>query len=342
MYLSSCRAAVCQEEERLDSSFTPTTLYRVQVDLAAPPVYLLGSIHTKPHETYPVVVSQVIKKTSEEKGRLFTEINFKKDEEDMENFLKEVSMKEWVDHLRASAKMHSNETLTKDSRLIEQCEQSYITWMTKQADIEPQMKRLLERHIPHPFFVSYYLKLEKDSPIDEEKKGIDHYASHLFPPEYQEGLETEKDRVSFAKDNKSHLENFLLFEMDVADCLKHFEESASEKENSDTGTKRASEAQHAYEHVLSYPLYDFEGKQTHNMKERNHLWRSKLDEFLSTPLQQSLLILVGAYHLGGATGLLSYFSEKGMPIYRVYQDEKEKSLEKEFIVDPALFPVSRV
>lgn len=340
MYLSSCRAAVCQEEERLDPSLTPTTLYRVQVNSAAPPVYLLGSIHTKPHETYPVIVSQVIKKTSEEKGRLFIEVNLTKKEEDIEIFLQEVSMKEWVDLLRESAQTHA-----KDPALIEHWEQSYIAWTTKQDHIEPEMKRLLERHIPHPFFVNYYWKLEKDSPSDKEEKGIDNYAAHLFAPEYQECLETDKDRVSFAKEHQAHLENFLLFEMDIADCLKHFEESASEKENSDTGTKIATATQHAYEHVLYYPLYDFEDReadQTHSLKERNLLWQSKLDEFLSTPLQQSLLILVGAYHLGGATGLLSYFSEKGMPIYRVYQDEREKPVEKEFIVDPALFPVSRV
>lgn len=341
--LGSMLHAASSEEASL---VTPTTLFRVQPAEGKAPIYLLGSVHTKPYETYPSVVLQAVDKAADNKGYIFTEVSIAEpSDEEMNTLFKILSFDTFQSTLKKKAQ---------DWREDESLISAWIDFYKEQC-IGQEMKPLIidaldpspgscaegsqDRELPlfHPSFIKY-LKAEGVSPalVKLSEQGLDMHAPKSFSLENQLFLETYEERFSITL-RQEDLENFYIFKQDM-EWLKALYADAS---SSPTLSEADLEAQAniAYQLLCQYPLVDFSPHMpSSHLPERNRAWARKLDSFFaSSTFDKPLLIIVGAAHLGGETGFLSYFHEKKMPIFHIHEGTDGLLVEKEFKVDPALF-----
>jgi predicted 2-oxoglutarate/Fe(II)-dependent dioxygenase YbiX len=321
-----------------ESTPLPTSLFRIQTSNEAP-VYVLGSIHTKKRETYPKVVHETVRQIHQSGGHLFTEVLLEDDLTQVTRVLQQFSIETFSEGLNASALLHG-----KEKEIMDQWAEIYKNLIQTQCPhIEETLKNLLLTHVPHPLFVSYLLELEEGSPSEAAQQGIDYHISELFSKENKYSLESQDARLSLALE-EDHLRNFLMFE----DTVKNLSAQASQIQSDAPSSVKAEvpeakeevveESEQWYRLFLANPLYKVSTPEFATLEERNQLWRTKLDEVLSDPHhKRPLLLVTGAFHLGGPTGLLEYFHQKGMSLFQIHEGKEHQCIEREFVVDPALF-----
>ena len=322
--LLTCPLVAQAASSEEDTDLSPSSLFLVRFP-DGKEISLLGTMHTYNYKSLPDAVRSHIEELAECAAKKEC-ILVQEQAEDRTVHLSS--------HLDASKENLEISSFQKWEKLVEEMVQTFLT---------PDEMFLLIKEFPHPLMVHELYTVYGSSMeyLFQQIKGLDMYVGELFPNEVSYGLDKDEDHPA-TDISPEKFTSYRLFAETVEEIEKKY--WAPEKAQLLSSGKSTLEEEpwqkmfrkNLYQFFHYNPLFDSEDFATKFPKEgipsiyrlqyRNQLWHTRLDEIL--PTAKNALIMVGMAHLGGETGLLNFFHQKGGHISQVWTNDPGSIMRK--------------